>query len=191
MEFSTSLETTGMADKGPTTGVQSEADWRFTPEEMGALRSTRRWFLAGWMAAGGLAVGLGAAALWGLARHPGVSLALAAGLVFLATLAAAVWCVSRARILGLDIEGGRAETQWGRVTRMWRHLRVVEVEGTSFPLQMTPVPALREGERVRLRFAPRSRITLRIETLREVITAERLAGRPVCAGAVAELGEPH
>jgi len=69
---------------------------------------------------------------------------------------------------------------------------VAEVEGIAFPLQMTPVPTLRAGERVRLRFAPRSRITLEVRTLRDVVAAERQAGRPVCPGVLAELGEqPH
>ncbi len=79
--------------------------------------------------------------------------------------------------------------QWGRVTRAFRHLRVAEVEGIPYPLQITPVPALRVGERVRLRFAPRSRLTLQIQTLRDIVAVERLAGRPVCPGVLVELGE--
>jgi len=58
-----------------------------------------------------------------------------------------------------------------------------------FPLQMMPIPGLRPGERVRLRFVPRSRLTLRIDTLRQVVAAEVRAGRVPCPAALAELEE--
>jgi hypothetical protein len=168
----------------------NQAECLLTPEEMGSLRSTYRWFLAGLTVSAGLAVVAGTLITWYLARGTGVSVAVAGlSVAFAALTAVALWCGSRARMVGRDIRTGQVEVRWGRVTRMWRHLRVVEVEGVPFPLQMTPVPALREGERVRLRFAPRSRLTLAVHTLREVVAAERLAGRPVCAGVLAELGE--
>ena len=83
------------------------------------------------------------------------------------------------------------EVQWGRLTRLWAHLRVAEVEGTMFPLQTMPIPALRPGERVRLRFVPRTRLTLRIDTIRHVVAAEVRAGRVPCPAALAvlDLGE--
>ncbi len=171
-------------------GSTSGSEWLLTPEERGSLRATRRLFLLGLAVAAVVAVGLAGLSAWMASRGPwnlrdlGVSVF---GFVVLA--AAAAWCVNRARLVGQDIRDGRVEIQWGRLTRLWAHVRVAEVDGRMFPLQMTPVPGLRPGERVRLRFAPRSRLTLRIDTLREVVAAEVRAGRVPCPAALAELEE--
>lgn len=168
----------------------SSAEWLLTPEELSALRSARRLFVISFVATGGLALGVAATTTRVAGTTPGWSVLLTACAlagVSLATVAA--WCFVRARIIGKDVRAGRAEMQWGRLARVWRALRVAEVEGILFPLQLTAFPVLRPGERVHLRFAPRSRITFEIRTLREVVAAERLAGRPVCPAALAELEE--
>jgi hypothetical protein len=168
----------------------SGSEWLLTPEERGSLRGTRRLFLLGLAVAAVLAMGLAGVSVWIGSRGPWNVRDLGApvfGFVILA--AAAAWCVNRARLVGQDIRDGRVEIQWGRLSRLWAHARVAEVEGSMFPLQMTPVPGLRPGERVRLRFAPRSRLTLRIDTLREVVAAELRAGRVPCPAALAELEE--
>jgi hypothetical protein len=168
----------------------ADVEWLLTPEELGSLRSTRRLFVLGLGAAVFVALGAGALTVRLASQQPRAPWDVAApAVIFVALVAVAVWCAIRARIVGQDIRNGRAEMQWGRVTRAFRHLRVAEVEGIAFPLQMTPVPTLRAGERVRLRFAPRSRLTLQIQTFREVVAVERMAGRPVCPGVLAELGE--
>jgi len=167
-------------------------DWLLTPEELTALRSSRRLFVLGCIATGGLALGAAAMSAWVAGTTPGLSVRLVAFALTGASLSAVgTWCFVRARIVGQDIRVGRAEMQWGRVARVWTGLRVAEVEGILFPLQLTTVPAIRPGERVHLRYAPRSRITFEIRTLREVVAAEQLAGRPVCSAALAELeGKP-
>ncbi|MBI2113747.1 MAG: hypothetical protein HYT85_01485 [candidate division NC10 bacterium] len=166
------------------------AEWQLTPGELRSLRSTRRLFLLGLTTAGLLAVSMAALTLWVASRRPLAPAVLGVGaLGSLALAALAAWCARRARIVGQDITNRRVEMQWGRLTRIFRGLRVAEVEGALFPLQMTVIPALRAGERVWLRFAPRSRITFGIQTLREVVAAERLAGRAPCPGILAELGE--
>lgn len=168
-------------------------EWLLTPEELRSLRSTQRLFVLGLAAAAFLAMGAGALIVRVASREPRALWGLAVtALMCMTLLAIAAWCSSRAWNVGRDIRNGRADMQWGRVTRAFRHLRVAEVEGIPYPLQMTPVPALRVGERVRLRFAPRSRLTLQIQTLRDFVAVERLAGRPVCSGVLGELGEqPH
>jgi hypothetical protein len=168
--------------------LASGSEWLLAPDELTALRSTRRLFMSGLAVTASLALGAAAATAWVAGAASGwagrlVSPALAT--VLLAAVAA--WCLNRARFIGQDVRAGRAETQWGRVTRVWPSLRVAEVDGALFPLQLSTVPVLRRGERVHLRFAPRSRITFEIRTLREVVVAERLAGRPVCPAALAEL----
>jgi hypothetical protein len=166
------------------------SEWLLTPEERRSLQATRRLFLLGLAVAAGLAMGLGGVAVWIASRGPWNAREIGAPVFgFVVLAAAAGWCVNRARLVGQDIREGRVEIQWGRLTRLWAHARVAEVEGSMFPLQMTPVPGLRPGERVRLRFAPRSRLTLRIDTLREVVAAEVRAGRVPCPGALAELQE--
>ena len=168
----------------------SSGEWLLTPAELTALRSTRRLFVLGLTATATLALAAAAATAWVAGAKVGWSgLLVVFALAGTSLAAAAAWCLGRARLIGQDIRTGRAEMQWGRIARVWRGLRVVEVEGTRFPLQLTPVPVLRLGERVHLRFAPRSRITFSIRTLREVVAAERLAGRPPCPAALAELGE--
>lgn len=167
-------------------------EWLLTPEERESLQGTRRLFLLGLGVAAALAVGLAGLSVWTLSRGPwNVRVISAPVFGFVLLTAAVIWCMNRARLVRQDIRDGRVEVQWGRLTRLWAHLRVAEVEGTVFPLQMMPIPGLRPGERVRVRFVPRSRLTLRIDTLREVVAAEQLAGRPVCPGALAELeGKP-
>jgi hypothetical protein len=167
----------------------SGADWLLTPEELRSLRATRRLFLLGFIAAVLLALGMVVLAM-GIAVRQLRDFVLLGGLLlgFVALVAVAAWCAGRAGILGQDIRGGRAEVHWGRVTQVWGRLHVVEVEGMLFPLQMTPVPVLRPGERVRLRYALRSRITLGVHTLRELVAEERRAGRSPCPAALAELG---
>jgi len=166
------------------------SEWLLTPAELTALRSTRRLFVLGLTATATLALAAAAATAWVAGAKAGWSgLLVAFALAGASLAAAAAWCLGRARLIGQDIQTGRAEMQWGRVARVWRGLRVVQVEGTQFPLQRTPVPVLRPGERVHLRFAPRSRITFDVRTLREVVAAEQLAGRSVCPAALAELGE--
>lgn len=178
--------TTDPATKEP----DSRTEWQLTPGELHSLRSTRRLFLLGLTTAGLLAVGAGALTVWVATGQPRIPVVLGAGaFAFLALTAMATWCGVRARIVGRDIRNERVEMQWGRLTRIFRGLRVAEVEGALFPLQMTVIPALRAGERVWLRFAPCSRITFGIQTLREVIAAERLAGRAPCPGVLAELRE--
>lgn len=178
-----------MTEDPATRDLGGGAEWLLTPEEIRSLRSTRRHFLLGLIVATALTLGAVGLTAWSTTRHPHHPLEMAAPVLGLVpAAAAAIWFAGRARIVGQDIRTGRAEMQWGRVTRLWRRLRVVEVEGLLFPLQVTPVPTVRPGERVRLRFAPRSRITLGIQTLREVVAAERLAGRPPCPGVLAELG---
>lgn len=178
--------TTDPATKEPDSGVE----WLLTSEERRSLRSTRRLFLLGLTIAGLLAISVAVLMLWVASRRPLAPVALGAGAFgFLALTALAAWCARRARIVGRDIRNGRVEMQWGRLTRIVRGLRVAEVDGVLFPLQMTVIPALRAGERVWLRFAPRSRITFGIQTLREVVAAERLAGRSPCPGVLAELRE--
>lgn len=177
-----------MSDDSIEIASASGGAWLLTAGELTALRSARRLFVLGCFATGGLALGAAAMTAWVAGVTWGwtgrfVSPALAT--VLLAAVAA--WCLNRARFIGQDVRAGLAEMQWGRVTRVWRSLRVAEVEGALFPLQLTTVPALRPGERVHLRFAPRSRITFDVRTLREVVAAERLAGRPVCSAALAEL----
>jgi hypothetical protein len=163
-------------------------EWLLTPEERESLQGTRRLFLLGLALAAVLAVGLAGVSVWIVSRGPWNVTGFGAPVLgFMVLSAAASWCVNRARLVGQDIRDGRVEIQWGRLTRLWGHARVAEVEGSMFPLQMTPVPGLRPGERVRLRFAPRSRLTLRIDTLREVVAAEVRAGRVPCPGALAEL----
>lgn len=165
-------------------------EWLLTPEERGSLQGTRRLFLLGLAVAAVLAMGLAGVSLWIVSRGPWNVTGFGAPVLgFMVLAAAAVWCVNRARLVGQDIQEGRVEIQWGRLTRLWAHVRVAEVEGSMFPLQMTPVPGLRPGERVRLRFAPRSRLTLRIDTLREVVAAEVRAGRVPCPAALAEMRE--
>lgn len=177
-----------MTGDSNTSTIRSDAEWLLTPGELGSLRATQRLFLLGLAGTATLALAEAALTLWLVGWRPRLSVQLLPPvLVFLALAGAAIWCAGRARILGQDIRAGQAAMEWGRVTRAWRHLRVAEVEGVIFPLQMTPVPTLRPGERVRLRFAPRSRLTLGIRTLREVIAEERLAGRPVCPAALAEV----
>jgi hypothetical protein len=164
--------------------------WLLTPEERESLQGTRRLFLLGLAVAAVIAMGLAGISVWMVSRRPWNLKALAAPVFgFAALAAAAAWCVNRARLVGQDIREGRVEIQWGRLTRLWAHARVAEIEGGMFPLQMTPVPGLRPGERVRLRFAPRSRLTLRIDTLRQVVAAEVRAGRVPCPGALAEVQE--
>ncbi len=166
----------------------SRAEWLLTPEELTALRSSRRLFVLGLGATVCLALGAAATTARVAGTTSGWSVLLVAVALAGASLTAvAAWCLVRARIVGQDIRVGRAEMQWGRVARVWRGLRVAEVEGTLFPLQLTSIPVLRPGERVHLRFAPRSRITFAIHTLREVVAAEQLAGRSVCSAALAEL----
>ncbi len=178
--------TTDPARKEP----DSRAEWQLTPGELHSLRSTRRLFLLGLTIAGLLAMSVAALTLWVASRRSLAPVALGAGAFgFLVLAALTAWCARRARIVGQDITNRRVEMQWGRLTRIFRGLRVAEVEGALFPLQMTVVPALRAGERVWLRFAPRSRITFGIQTLREVVAAERLAGRSPCPGVLAELRE--
>jgi hypothetical protein len=171
----------------------ADVEWTLTPKELGSLRSIQRLFVLGLGVAAVLALGVGALTVRLASQQPRAPWGLAApAVICVALVAVAIWCAIRARIVGQDIRIGRAEMQWGRVTRAFRRLRVAEVEGIAFPLQMTTVPTLRAGERVRLRFAPRSRLTLQIQTLREVVAAERMAGRDVCPGVLAELGEqPH
>jgi len=165
-------------------------EWLLTPEERESLRGTRRLFLLGLGVAAVLAVGLAGLSVWIVSRGPwNVGEIGAPVFGFVGLAAAAIWCVRRARLVRQDIRDGRVEVQWGRLTRLWAHLRVAEVEGTMFPLQMMPVPGLRPGERVRLRFVPRSRLTLRIDTLRQVVAAEVRAGRVPCPAALAELEE--
>ncbi len=166
----------------------SSAEWLLTPEELTALRSSRRLFVLGLAATVCLALGAAATTAWVAGTTPGWSvLLMAVALAGASLTAVGAWCFVRARIVGQDIRVGRAEMQWGRVARVWRGLRVAEVEGTLFPLQLTSIPVLRPGERVHLRYAPRSRITFAIHTLREVVAAEQLAGRSVCSAALAEL----
>ncbi len=168
----------------------SGGEWLLTPTELTALRSTRRLLVLGLTATATLALAAAAATAWVAGARVGwFGLLVALALAGASLAAAAAWCLGRARLIGQDIQTGRAEMQWGRVARVWRGLRTAEVEGTQFPLQRTPVPVLRPGERVHLRYAPRSRITFGIRTLREVVAAERLTGRPVCHAALAELGE--
>ena len=168
----------------------NQAEWLLTPGELHSLRSTRRLFLLGLTIAGLLTVTVAALTLWVASRRPLAPAALGVGaLGSLALAALTAWCAGRVRIVGRDIRNERVEMQWGRLTRIFRGLRVAEVEGALFPLQMTVIPALRAGERVWLRFAPRSRITFGIQTLREVVAGERLAGRSPCPGVLAELGE--
>jgi hypothetical protein len=168
----------------------SSPEWLLTPEERESLHGTRRLFLLGLGVAATLAVGLGGLSVWTLSRGSWNVRAIGAPVLgFVALIAAAIWCVKRARLVHQDIRDGRVEVQWGRLTRLWAHLRVAEVEGTMFPLQMMPIPGLRPGERVRLRFVPRSRLTLRIDTLREVVATEVRAGRVPCPAALAELGK--
>ncbi len=166
------------------------AKWLLTPEEFRSLCSTRRLFRVGLAAASAFALTVAARIVWiGARQSPGTAVLAVLVLAFVGLLAAAGWCAGRAKIIGRDIRDGRVEAQWGRVTRIFRRLRVAEIEGTLFPLQVTPIPDLRPGERVRVRFAPRSRIALEVRTLRDVVAAERLAGWPVCPGVLAELGE--
>jgi hypothetical protein len=166
----------------------NDSEWLLTPEERGSLQATRHLFLLGLAVAAVLAVGLAGLSVWIVSRGPWNVREIAAPVLgFVGLTAAALWCVNRARRVRQDIRDGRVEIQWGRLTRHWAHLRVAEVEGTMFPLQMTPVPGLRPGERVRLRFVPRSRLTLRIDTLRQVVAAEVRAGRIPCPAALAEL----
>ncbi len=165
-------------------------EWLLTPEEQGSLQATRGLFRLGLAVAAVLAVGLAGLSAWMASQGPWNLRDLGAPVFgFVVLAAAAAWCANRARLVGQDIRDGRVEFQWGRLTRLWAHVRVAEVEGSMFPLQMTPVPGLRPGERVRLRFAPRSRLTLRIDTLREVVAAEVRAGRVPCPAALAELRE--
>jgi len=166
------------------------SEWLLTPEERGSLQGTRRLFLLGFGVAAVLTVGLAGVSVWIAPRGPWNLRDVGAPVFgFVVLTAAAIWCVNRARLVRQDIRDGRVEIQWGRLTRLWAHLRVAEVEGTMFPLQMTPVPGPRPGERVRVRFVPRSRLTLRIDTLRQVVAAEVRAGRVPCPAALAELGE--
>ena len=179
-----------MTDDPAASESASGAEWLLTPGELRSLCSTRRLFLLGLTIGGLLTVTVAALTLWVSSRRPLAPVALGAGAVgFLALAALAAWCTRRARIVGQDITNRRVEMQWGRLTRIFRGLRVAEVEGALFPLQMNVVPALRAGERVWLRFAPRSRITFGMQTLREVVAAERLAGRSPCPGVLAELRE--
>lgn len=165
-------------------------EWLLTPGEAQSLRATRRLFLVGSTATAALALSVAALTLWAASPRRLAPVAVAASaLGFVALAALAAWCARRARVVGRDIRNGRVEMQWGRLTRIFRGLRVAEVEGVLFPLQMTVIPTLRAGERVWLRFAPRSRITFGIRTLREVVAAERLAGRSPCPGVLAELRE--
>ena len=165
-------------------------EWLLTPKERESLQGTRRLFLLVLAVAALLAVGLAGVSVWTVSRGPWNLTGFGApALGFMVLAAAAGWCANRTRLVGQDIRDGRVEIQWGQLTRLWAHARVAEVEGTMFPLQMTPVPGLRPGERVRLRFAPRSRLTLRIDTLREVVAAEVRAGRVPCPGVLAELQE--
>jgi hypothetical protein len=166
------------------------SEWLLTPEERESLQGTRRLFLLGLGVAAVLAVGLAGLSVWIVSRGAwNVGEIGAPVFGFMVLTAAAIWCVNRARLVRQDIRDGRVEVQWGRLTRLWAHLRVAEVEGTMFPLQMMPIPGLRPGERVRVRFVPRSRLTLRIDTLRQVVAAEVRAGRVPCPAALAELGE--
>lgn len=168
--------------------IQSDGEWLLTPGELGSLRATRRLFLVGLATSTALALVEAVLTLWLIGWRPRLSLQLLPPIVaFLALVGASTWCAGRARAVGQDIRTGQVAMEWGRLTRIWHHMRVAEVDGVMFPLQMTPVPALRPGERVRLRFAPRSRLTLGMRTLREVIADERLAGRPVCPAALAEV----
>lgn len=163
-------------------------EWLLTPEERESLQGTRRLFLLGLGVAAVFAVGLAGLSVWSLSRGPWNVREISAPVFgFVLLTAAVIWCVNRARLVRQDIRDGRVEVQWGRLTRLWAHLRVAEVEGTVFPLQMMPIPGLRPGERVRVRFVPRSRLTLRIDTLREVVAAEIRAGRVPCPAALAEL----
>jgi len=167
-----------------------DPEWLLTSEERGSLQTTRRLFLLGLAVAAVLAVGLAGVSVWIASRGPWNARELGAPVFgFVVLAAAAAWCVNRARLVGQDIRDGRVEIQWGRLTGLWAHARVAEVEGSMFPLQMTPLPGLRPGERVRLRFVPRSRLTLRIDTLRQVVAEEVRAGRVPCPAALAELRE--
>ena len=171
-------------------GSSPAAEWLLTAEERLSLCSTRRFFHLGLAAAAVFTLALAAWIVWiGAGQYRGAMVLAALALALAGVLAAAGWCAGRARIIGRDIRDGRVDARWGRVTRIFRRLRVAEIEGVLFPLQMTPVPNLRPGERVRVRFAPQSRITLGIRTLRDVVAAERLAGRSVCPGVLAEVGE--
>ncbi|MBI4571899.1 MAG: hypothetical protein HY713_01265 [candidate division NC10 bacterium] len=175
----------------PTTGGSTPAgEWLLTEEERRSLCSTRRFFHLGLAAAAVFTLALAAWIVWfGAGQYRGAMVRAALALAFAGLLAAAGWCAGRARIIGRDIRNGRVDARWGRVTRIFRRLRVAEIEGVLFPLQITPVPNLRPGERVRVRFAPRSRIAFGIRTLRDVVAAERLAGRSPCPGVLAALGE--
>ncbi len=179
-----------LREETTTEGSSTAAEWLLTPEECRSLCSTRRLFRLGCAAAAVFALTVAAWSVWGAVRESRPTGALPALiLAFAGLLAAAGWCAGRARTIARDIQGGRVDARWGRVTRIFRRLRVAEIEGVLFPLQMTPVPHLRPGERVRVRFAPQSRITLGIRTLRDAVAAERLAGRSVCPGVLAELGQ--
>ncbi len=175
----------------PITGGSSPAvEWLLTADERRSLSSTRRLFRLGFAAAAVFALAVAAWIVWIAAwQYRGGAVLAVPVLALAGLLAAAGWCAGRARIIGRDIRDGRVDARWGRVTRIFRRLRVAEIEGVLFPLQMTPVPNLRPGERVRVRFAPQSRITLEIRTLRDVVAAERLAGRSLCPGVLAALGE--
>ncbi len=179
-----------LCDEATAGGSSPAAEWLLTPEECRSLCSTRRLFRLGCAAAAVFALAVAAWIVW-IAAQPSRPTGPLPALVlaFAGLLAAAGWCAGRARIIGRDIRDGRVDARWGRVTRIFRRLRVAEIEGVLFPLQMTPVPNLRPGERVRVRFAPQSRITLGIRTLRDVVAAERLDGRSLCPGVLAELGE--
>ncbi len=197
--MATSPETETPPRRWPSTAMTSQSlsqepdpavEWLLTPEEQRSLQDTRRLFLLGLAVAAVVAVGLAGLSAWMALRGAWRLRDLGAPVFgFVVLNAAVIWCVNRARFVRQDIRGGRVEVQWGRLTRLWPRLRVAEVGGTMFPLQMTPIPGLRPGERVRLRFAPRSRLTLRIDTLREVVAAEVRAGRVPCPTALVELGD--
>jgi hypothetical protein len=179
-----------LCDEATAGRSSPDAEWLLTAEERRSLCSTRRLFRLGLAAAAAFALAVAAWIVWIAAwQYRGGAVLAAPVLALAGLLAAAAWCADRARIIGRDIRDGRVDARWGRVTRIFRRLRVAEIEGVLFPLQMTPVPNLRPGERVRVRFAPQSRITLGIRTLRDVVAAERLAGRSVCPGVLAALGE--
>jgi hypothetical protein len=135
-----------MTEDPTTRDPGGAAEWLLTREEIRSLRSTRRHFLLGLIVATALTLGAIGLTAWSTTRHPPHPLELAAPVLGLVpAAAAAIWFAGRAQIVGQDIRTGRAEVQWGRVTRLWTRLRVVEVEGLLFPLQVTPVPTVRPG----------------------------------------------
>ncbi|MGE5851188.1 MAG: hypothetical protein ACM362_13750, partial [Candidatus Methylomirabilota bacterium] len=97
-------------------------EWLLTPEERKSLRATRRLFLVGLAVVAVLAVGLAGASVWFASRGPWNVREIGAPVFgFVVLTAAAIWCVKRARRVRQDIQDGRVEVQWGRLTRLWAH----------------------------------------------------------------------